>query len=707
MKKALLFEILCEDLPARQIEMALSALRDGFVERCKDARIVHGAVKAYATPRRLALQVADVADKQEDLSSLRVGPALSAARDAQGNLTPAALGFLNGLGAQESQIEEVIQEKKKGKPASYIAVRVNEEGALSATLLTGILEEALAAIHWAKPMRWGALSTEFARPVHRIVAILGSEVIPVHFAGINAGNLTVGHRFMAPGDIVLDADCDYVACMREAYVLVDIQERRARVMQEAERVCASVGGNLVYNEDLLDEVVEILEWPVGVVGGFDKEFLRLPREVLETSMCKNQRYFSVVDDAGNLMPYFVTLSNTEVADCSVVARGNERVLRARLKDAEFFFAEDQRCNLEAYNEALRRVRYVEGMGTVYERSQRIGHVARRVCSLWSGAQLHEQSVDRAAQLCKADLVTGMVGEFPELQGVMGSIYAGLSGESEEVSLAIREHYAPRQASDRAAQSTTGAIVAVAEKLDSIVSLFSLGRIPTGTADPFALRRAAVGLLRTLLEHRQTLALAPLVEAGIEAVLNARAQSPQESAPLAPSQDTLSAVVEFITTRLRFMLTENHAPEVVDCVVLNSALADIPGIVGRIEALSAQRETADFASLIAIFKRVANILRQAQGLEEGRRVVDVALFECEQERAFYLCAEQIGAQYDAAMKSSAFEEALGLLSQLREPADQFFETVLVNSENEAVRKNRYALLSQVAAMFTQFADVRRL
>ncbi|MFA5623866.1 MAG: glycine--tRNA ligase subunit beta [Bradymonadales bacterium] len=704
MSKTLLFELICEDLPARQIDMAINSLTQSFIAACKEARIVHGKVKNYATPRRLALQVHDIAEYQEELSTLRVGPAVSAARDKDGNLTPAAKGFLKSIGADESQIQEVVQEKKKGKPVNYIAVQVKESSEYSAILLPKILENSLKDIHWAKPMRWGSQSIEFARPVHRIVALLDDVVLPVQFAGIEASNLSTGHRFMAKRDIALTAQSDYVGLLREHFVLVDIDERRKRVMQEAKRVADSVGGTLIENDELLDEVVHILEWPVGIIGNIDEEFLKLPREVLETSMCKHQRYFSLVDNAGNLMPHFVTLSNTDVADPSVVSRGNERVLRARLKDAEFFFAEDQRIALEKYNEKLRRVRYVEGMGTVFERSTRMRQIAKKLADFWTAPDVNVAEIDRAAQLCKADLATGMVGEFPELQGIMGSIYALSSKESSGVSLAIREHYAPRHANDSVAQSSTGAIVAVAEKIDSIVALFALNRIPTGTADPFALRRAAVGLLRTLAEHKQRFALLPIIEAAIDAVYKTRASLPEEKTPLSKRDDILKNVLDFCSTRLRYMLAEHYAAQIVDSVVLNTDLADIPAILGRVEALAAQRETPEFASLIAIFKRVSNILRQAN-LDSPD--VSPELFETDEEREFYQSAKTLKSQYSQALHKQDYEAALALLAQLREPADRFFDAVLVNCEDEAVRLNRYALLSTVEAMFTQFADVRRL
>lgn len=703
MAKSLIFELGCEDLPALQIDGAIEALRSGVEARCREMRIELGTVRAYASPRRLTLIADGVADRQSDLEMLKVGPAVSASKTPDGSLTPAAIGFLRGLGADPSQVQEVIQERKKGKPMAYLAVKVCEKGEETSKLLGRILEESLAAIHWAKPMRWSDEPTLFARPVHWILCVFGGEVLPMEFAGVKSGALTYGHRFMAPGAIEVRSPDEYVGKLRRANVLADTEERRARVLEEARAAAKSVGGHLVENDDLLEEVVQILEWPVGIVGGFDPAFLKLPHEVIITSMVTNQRYFGVVDDAGNLMPNFVTLSNTEVYDRKTVARGNERVLAARLKDAEFFFAEDRKHDLEFYNEKLTHMRYIEGMGSTYDKAVRDEALSKTVAELWTGADVDMKKIQQTAHFCKADLATNMVYEFPEVEGVMGDYYGRLDGLSPDVCIGIRETYSPRQAGAPVAQSLTGAIVGIADKLDTISALFALGRIPTGAADPFALRRCANGILRTLCEHGQTMDLEPAAHA---AIAGCRATERMLGTQPATSDDDALCrqILDFIKTRLRFMLSENHAIEVVDAVLSVAPMKDIPAIVGRVETLTKHRSGAMFASLVTTFKRVANIVRQGNA-EIG--AVDVALFEEETEKTLYDAIINVKNAYQAAFSAKDYEKALSLLETLRAPADAFFEAVLVNCESPAVRANRYNLLGMAERLFSDFCDVRKL
>ncbi len=703
MGQSLIFELGCEDLPALQINMAIESLRQGFEDRCRDARISLGKVRAYASPRRLTLLVEDVAERQSDLETIKVGPAMAACKTPDGKWTPAAAGFLKGLNATEDQIEEVIQERKKGKPMAYIAVKVCEKGEDTRKLLAKILEDDLAAIHWGKPMRWSDEPTLFARPVHWILCRLGNEVLPMKFAGIESGSLTYGHRFMAPAAIEVKSTAEYVDKLRDAKVLVDTDERRAKVLEEANKVAASIGGHLVHNDDLLEEVVQILEWPVGIVGSFDPAFLKIPHEVIITSMVTNQRYFSVVDDKGELMPNFVTLSNTEVYDRTVVARGNERVLVARLKDAEFFYAEDLKHNLEFYNEKLTHMRYIEGMGSTFDKVLRDEELSQTVADLWVGADVDKEHVRQTAHFCKADLATNVVYEFPEVEGMMGDYYGRVEGLADDVCTGIRETYSPRQAGAPVATTLTGSIAGIADKIDTITALFALGRIPTGAADPFALRRCANGIMRTLYEHHQTMALDPVVRASIKCVRDTEKRLGTK--PATSDNDALcKQILEFMQTRLRFMLSENHAVEVIDSVLAVSPLADVPALIGRVEAISKHRSSDMFASLVTTFKRVANIVRQA-GEVDAR--LDASKFECDAERDFAKAIENATDGYKKAMTENRFGDALSMLESLRAPADAFFDAVLVNCEDLAVRNNRLALLATVQSLFDIFCDVRKL
>lgn len=703
MSKSLIFELGCEDLPALQIDMAIDALRAGVVDRCRDLRIELGNVRAYASPRRLTILIDSVADRQTDLETLKVGPAVAACKTPNGDWTPAALGFLRGLGADPSQVEEVIQERKKGKPMAYIAVKVCAQGEETSKLLGHVLEESLAAIHWAKPMRWSDEPTLFARPVHWILCVLGGEILPMQFAGVSSGALTYGHRFMAPEAIEVRTPDEYVDKLRRAKVLVDTDERRAKVLEQAHTAAASVGGHLVENDELLEEVVQILEWPVGIVGAFDPAFLKLPHEVIITSMVTNQRYFSVVDDDQNLMPNFVTLSNTDVYDRKVVARGNERVLVARLKDAEFFFDEDRKHDLEFYNEKLTHMRYIEGMGSTFDKVVRDEALAVTVAKFWTNADIDLNNIRQTAHFCKADLATNMVYEFPEVEGVMGDYYGRLDGLPKDVCQGIRETYSPRQAGAPVAQTLTGAIVGIADKLDTITALFALGRIPTGAADPFALRRCANGILRTLCEHKQPMDLAPIVRAAIDGCrLTERTLGTK---PVTTDDDALcQQILDFIKTRLRFMLSDAHAIEVIDAVLSDANMADIPAIVGRIETLTKHRTGAIFASLVTTFKRVANIVRQANATTGD---VNPALFDDNAENALHRAILDAKNAYQSAFDAKDYESALTCLETLRAPADAFFEAVLVNCDDPNVRQNRLNLLATAEALFANYCDVRKL
>lgn len=702
MSKPFIFELGCEDLPALQINMAIEWLKHTFEEKCKQARIDVQGLRAYASPRRLTLLADAIADHQAELSSVKVGPALAACKTATGEWTPAALGFLKGLGATTDQVFEVTQERKKGKPMQYIAVEVCEKSAESKTLLPDILLGALSTIPWAKPMRWSDEKTMFARPVHWILCRLGDEILPVTFAGIASGSLTYGHRFMAPAAIEVKTPDEYVDKLRAAKVLVDTDERRAKVLQEAHAAAQSVGGKLVENDELLEEVVQILEWPVGIVGAFAPAFLAIPHEVIITSMVTNQRYFSVVDNDGKLMPNFVTLSNTEVYDRKVVAHGNERVLVARLKDAEFFYAEDLKHSLDFFNEKLTHMRYIEGMGSTYDKVLRVEALSQTVADLWNGA-VNKEDIKLTAHFCKADLATEVVYEFPEVEGVMGDYYGRIAGFSSDVCTGMRETYYPRHAGAPVAKTITGAVVGIADKIDTITALFTLNRIPTGAADPFALRRCANGIMRTLLEHNQMLDLEPIVRAAIAQCRET--QKRIQAMPVTSDDDALCAqILDFMTTRLRTMLSDKYAVEVIDAVLSVSGLKQIPTILARIETLTNHRASEMFASLATTFKRVANIVRQAGNIDIH---IDADKFECQAEADFANAMNNVTGDYFKAYQEARFDDALYALESLRAPADAFFDAVLVNCDDAAVRANRLSLLASVQKLFDVFCDVRKL
>ncbi len=699
MARDLLFEIGCEELPPMQVRGAVEDLANAFAERAAALRLSHGPIERFFSPRRLALRVSQMAERQEDLETTKVGPPAAAAYGADGALTPAALGFLRNLGLGPEAVFTVTQERKKGKAADYIAAQVREEGRPTMDLLGDLLSALPAAIRWGKPMRWAYNPVVFARPVHWLLARFGEEVVACSFAGIASGGSSSGHRFHAPDLFAVATPASYVEALRQQRVLVDPDERRQQILELARQAAREVGGRLREDEGLLDELIHLVEWPVPIVGRFDDDFLALPAEVLVTSMRKHQRYFSVVDADGKTSPFFVAIANTEVRDRGLVARGNARVLRARLQDAAFFFREDRRRPLAQWSKGLERVTYVEGLGSVADKVGRLVGLSEVVAGLWS-TPVDRDTVLGAAALCKADLVTGMVGEFPELQGVMGATYAAEEGATPALCQAIREHYAPRQSGEAVAESAAGAVLAVVDKLDAMASLFALNRVPTGAADPFALRRAAVGLLRTLLAHEQRWALGAAIASAVAAVLEHRVA---DGLPGATEVEQRLRV--FIEARLRFFLAETHPVEVVDAVTaVGDALADLPGVLGRVQALSELRKSADFEPFAATFKRVSNIL---SGSTCAGACVDAALFEVVEEVNLHAALQEVEGEVAGLMQGHHFGQALQRLVALRSQVDLFFDAVLVNCDDAARRENRHALLAAIQNLFNAFADVRRL
>jgi glycyl-tRNA synthetase beta chain len=695
----LLFELGCEDLPPHQVVDALDELAKAFAQRAKALRIEHGTIHRLGTPRRLALLVEAVAERQTDLEEERVGPPASAAYDAQGALTRAALGFLESAGATPDSLRRVSIEKKKGKPAEYIAVTVRELGRPSVELLPALLQALPHELHWPKTMRWGHCRQAFARPVHWLLTRFGSDILPVHFAEVDAAGVSYGHRFHSPGPIEIPTPADYLPRLAEHKVLASLSERRERTLAAAREAAARTNGMLLDDPALLDEITQLIEYPVPILGRFDEAYLALPSELLVTTMRKHQRYFSVVDEAGKSLPYFITIANTEVRDPEVVARGNQRVLRARLEDAQFFYREDQKQSLDAWNQKLERVTYVEGLGSVAAKVSRIRRLAAWLAERLAPDQA--QLIDRAAELCKADLVTGLVGEFPELQGMMGGDYAARQGEPQEVAAAIAQHYDPKGAADAVARSQVGAIVAIADKIDSIASLFALGRIPTGAADPFALRRAALGIIRTVVEKDLRFSPIALIDQALAGVSDT-ATGLGSADKVDCSQATRQKILDFLLTRLRHHVADRFPIEVVDAVLaLGARLEDFPAASARLIALQQLRQKPDFEPFALTFKRVANIA------ESQEAPLDTSLCQQPEEQALAQLLEQTRGMLNDFLERRDYDGSLAALVGLRPTVDTFFDAVLVNAPEPALRANRHALLANVLALFSRIADVRRL
>ncbi len=682
MPAELLFEIGTEEIPAGYCTRALARLAELAPQRLADARLDCGPVTVLGTPRRLTLLVSDLADRQPDLSERVFGPPVRAAFDADGNPTKAALGFAKKNGVTVEDLERVEVEGKKGE---YVACTRHEEGKPALHVLTGLLEGLVRDLPWPKQMRWHWHDEGFARPVHWIVALFGGEVVPMSFRGIRSGRYSRGHRFLSPANIELDGDRDgYLKALRKAFVIVDPSSRRDCIAAELRRIEEETGARVRPDDALLDEVNFLVEYPVGVCGSFDEQYLEVPEEVIVSAMRAHQRYFAIEDSSGALVNRFATIAGTVTRDPDVVRQGNERVLAARLADARFFFVEDQKKSLDQWAAALEGVVFQAKLGSMGAKVRRVAAVAAGFARSGSA-----ETVARAAALCKADLVTHMVGEFPDLQGVMGAHYARRAGEPDAVADAIVEHYLPRGSGDAPPVSPAGACLAIADRIDTITGCFAVGLAPTGSADPYALRRAALGVLAILLEHGWHDRLDDLVAA-------ADAQHEVE----VPRAD----VLEFLRVRLRGLLVDGRNLPA-DCVeaALAAGFSDVPDAAARADAVAVLRSRDDFEPLATAFKRVANILKgETVGAEP-----DAAKFAHDSERGLWDAFVQTRTKVDAHLGSGDYRAALRELITLKEPVDTFFDDVLVMDEDEAVRANRLALLSAINSTFTRIADFRQL
>ncbi|TVQ98011.1 MAG: glycine--tRNA ligase subunit beta [Deltaproteobacteria bacterium] len=687
----LLFEIGTEELPAGEIDTAREAIAAHFVDAARAARLGHGEVRTMATPRRLALLVEDIAERAEDHEEEVTGPAAKAAFGEDGTPTRAAEGFARSRGADVADLYTIDTPK-----GPYAALRIHHVGETAATLLPAILDGAFGAIPWKRSMRWGWGDATFARPIHRIVALLDDDVLPVSFAGISAGRTTTGHRFLAPDEVDVPTAGAWQALLRDRFVIADPAERRERIADGLDRLAADAGLERIPDDGLLEEVVHLVEWPEPMLGHFPEVFLELPAEVLVTSMRSHQRYFAMRRPDGGLANAFGFVSNMKVERPEVIVSGNLRVLLARLEDARFFFREDRRRTLVSRVEDLERVVYIDGLGSVAARQQRIERLVEKLVPRYPGIEKADaEAARRAASLCKADLVTGMVGEFPDLQGTMGRHYALLDGENETVAVAIEEHYRPRGATDAPPATHAGVLVSLAEKLDAITGAFALGMQPSGSADPQGLRRAALGIVRTLLHHGLPMQLEEVVREAWDGL---------PAGDLAPMEETVQAIVRFLRGRVRAMLTTDHDTDLVDAA-LAVALDDLPSVRPRIAAIATLRDNADFAPLAEAFKRVVNILLRAEetGDLDGTSL-DEALFEVQAEHDLARALDVAADRANAAFAARDHATAAQALIALKAPIDAFFDAVLVNAEDEALRRNRLALLRMVRTLFLRLADI---
>lgn len=699
MTKKLIFEIGCEEIPARFIPDALATLAGEFSKRCEEARITASAPRTLGTPRRLTLIVDAIEPLQGDLEEERTGPPEKAAyRDGQP--TKAAEGFARGQGVAVDDL--YLVDTPKGK---YLAAKVFEKGQPVEALLPGILQEMLDKLSFPKSMRWAANREQFARPVRWLLAMLdGTDILPVQYTNVQSGNVTYGHRFAAPGAITIHDIDSYESRLKQAHVTVDPEARRRTIRQLASAEAAKIGGQLLEDEELLDEVVYLVEEPHAVLVTYNEDYLELPDEVLISSMRSHQRYFAVIDPATRkLTNACVVIYNTPVRDPDVVRAGNLRVLRARLDDARFFWKQDLQTTLEARMTQLEKVIWLKKLGTMASRAIRMSGLTAALGERLDLPNTHIDAASRAAYLAKADLVSNMVYEFPDLQGVIGREYAIHDGEGEEVGMAIHEQYLPRGADDALPETDAGALVALSERLDALVGIFGIGLIPKGNADPYALRRATLGLLRIIQGQAYDLNIHEIVEMAWQVYADHDLTDTFTSS----HDELLAHVTDFILTRQRHMLAADFPGDVVEAVLAVSN-GDILSVRDRVAALAELRKEDDFEPLAIGYKRVVNILRkQADEHVEIPAEVNAELLAEPQEKELFVRASNVAPEIGAAVQTRDWAGACNALIKLKKPIDDFFDHVMVMAEDEALKKNRLAILDMIRNLFMQVADISRI
>lgn len=683
----LLFELGTEELPPKSLLKLSESLRDNMDAGLEKAGLPYASIEAYATPRRLALRVQGLAAAQPDQTVERRGPALNAAYDANGSPTKATEGFARSCGVTADQL--ITLKTDKGE---WVGIIQEVRGKPAEALIPDIVRQSLAALPIAKRMRWGAGLAEFVRPVQWVVLIYGEAVVECEILGVAAGRTTRGHRCHAPDPIEIANPADYAGLLSaQGHVLPDFAERRSRIERLSVEIAAEVNGKPLIDLDLLDEITALVEWPVPVLGGFEARYLSLPPEVLITTMQDNQKYFPVVDADGKLLPYFITFSNIDSRRPEFVREGNERVVRPRLADAEFFWNQDRKRTLEDRVEELGQVTFQNKLGSVLDKTRRVQHLAVSIAELLGR---DPSFAERAALLAKADLLTHMVGEFTELQGLMGRYYAMAEGEPEEVARAIEEQYLPKISGGQLPASHTGEMLALAEKIDTLAGIFSIGLIPSGDRDPYALRRAALGAIRILIEKNLDLDLEALTDKALELLPHGF-----------DSAATRSAVLDFLYERLRgYCLDQGYRHDEFEAV-LAIRPTNLVDFVGRLTAVREFRALTAAESLAAANKRIRNILRKS-----GETVVanaDEQILVEPSEKALLAAARQAHADILPLLHTRDYTTALCRLAQLRDSVDTFFDKVMVMSEDESLRLNRLGLLALVEGLFLNVADISAL
>jgi glycyl-tRNA synthetase beta chain len=683
--KEFFLEIGTEEIPSRFIPPALEKMKELFSQLLSSGRVAaSGEIRTFGTPRRLILHAAGLAERQDDVSKEVVGPPKKVAFDGEGKPTKAAQVF-----AEKNKVDVAALTVRTTDKGEYVVARIDEKGGDTAAWLAGAMPGFILSIPFPKSMRWMDKDIRFARPIHWVLALFGGNIVEFDLNGIKSGNLSRGHRFMSPGAFLVKDFKSYQSQAEPNYVVIDPEVRKQRIVKQAAELAAERGGRVLDDPGLVEEVMNLVEYPVAVLGGFDKDFLRIPKEVLITAMREHQRYFTVVDKDGNLLPFFITISNTRAEDMDVVRAGNERVLTARMSDAAYFYDHDLKVHLADRVEDLKKVTYQEKLGTVHDKTVRVQKLANYAAGLL-GADA--AVAERAAYLCKADLLTGVVGEFPKLQGVMGRQYAILSGEDPRAAEAIAEHYLPRFAGDVLPKTLEGMSVGIADRIDSIVGCFSAGLIPSGSEDPYGLRRQSIAIMTMLVERGKHLSLGSLIAAAGKGY-GLKGDTGKKVA---------ADVLDFLRQRLAGMLTtDGLRSDVVDAAL--SVSFDDPVVAReKVRALDGWRTSEDYQPLVTALKRAGNIVPK-----DFKGAIKRMLLRDDAEKTLHEAFRSIEDSVRKKTEALDFRGALTDIASLRKPVDAFFDKVMVMDKDTDVKNNRLALLAGVTGLFSAIADFSRL
>lgn len=685
MKNYLLFEIGVEELPARYVNSAMDQLKTNIVKSFNENRITFDEVNVYSTPRRLTVIVNNICEKQSDLEEEVKGPAKRIAVDAEGNYTKPLLGFMKSKGIKE----EDLYFKQVGKE-EYAFGKIKQDGQLTSEVLKSILPEAIKSMTFPKAMRWGGKNMRFIRPIRWMVCILNDSVLDIELEGIVSSNTTKGHRFLGESEFEVNTLNEYLTKLEENFVILNQDERKELIKKQCDDVAKSLGGEIEFDEELLEEVTHLVEYPTAFYGEFDEDYAKLPKEVVITPMKQHQRYFPVLKD-GKLLPNFIAVRNGDSHRIDNVKKGNEKVLEARLADALFFYKEDTKKSLESYIEKLKTVVFQAKIGTVYDKSLRIEKLANDILEKLNETDIKEDTL-RAAKLCKADLVTGMVFEFTELQGVMGREYAKVSGENENVAEAIFEHYLPRFAGDILPATKSGIVLSIADKLDSIAGFFAIGIQPTGSQDPYALRRQALGIINILMDNNLDISLRELVSLTLD----------NYSFIEFDKDEVLNQIMEFFKDRIKNLFRDLGIRYDVIDAILSSNIDDIADMYARAKALNSWIDKGELVEMLTAFNRVATLAEKAETNE-----VNINLMREEAEFNLYQQFQEISSNVEHLLANKEYTKALDAFASLRPAIDNMFDSVMIMDKDEAIKNNRLAILKQIYDIMLNICDLSKI